>query len=187
MNLHWQSLQYGNPRQRVAYQTLYNLRIMEILDEYSPILVGTIPIEIDVENSDLDIICTAQDLQVFEAVVQKQFGNQPDFQLKYKIIREEPTFIANFNHNNFEIELFAQNVPTIQQNAYIHMIIEHRLLKLGGEALRKTIRQLKQDGIKTEPAFTQFLGLEGDPYLALLDIVSWDNDALQNLLLQVKK
>lgn len=32
-------------------------QIMEILQEFDPILVGTFPINIDIETSDLDIIC----------------------------------------------------------------------------------------------------------------------------------
>jgi len=48
------------------------------------------------------------------------------------------------------------------------MLILHRLLQERGEAFRREIIALKQRAYKTEPAFAKALGLEGDPYLALL-------------------
>lgn len=50
------------------------------------------------------------------------------------------------------------------------MLIEYNLLKTYGDPFRERIIQLKKQGIKTEPAFAQLLGLKGDPYLALLDL-----------------
>ncbi|MGV2488720.1 UNVERIFIED_CONTAM: DUF4269 domain-containing protein, partial [Bacillus mycoides] len=50
-------LQHGNNRQRQAYSILTNNQILSKLKQFDPILVGTIPINIDIENSDLDIIC----------------------------------------------------------------------------------------------------------------------------------
>lgn len=55
----------GNERQQLAYQTLIVHRVLEKLAEYSPILTGTIPINIDIENSDLDIICYWEDKREF--------------------------------------------------------------------------------------------------------------------------
>ena len=55
-------LQSGNERQNNAYSALNKLKILKILREYNPTLVGTIPIEIDISESDLDIICEVYDL-----------------------------------------------------------------------------------------------------------------------------
>ncbi|MRX78845.1 DUF4269 domain-containing protein, partial [Pedobacter petrophilus] len=50
-------LQFGNTRQQQAYAALMNNKILSKLIKFNPILVGTIPINIHLENSDLDIIC----------------------------------------------------------------------------------------------------------------------------------
>ncbi len=73
----------------------------------------------------------------------------------------------------------------MKQNGYLHMMIEHRLLVLGGEALRADIRRLKTLGIKTEPAFAYYLGLKQDPYAALLELSSLSDDVLLQLLQRV--
>lgn len=59
-------LQNGNDRQRQAYSTLSDNQILPKLKRYDPILVGTIPINIDIENSDLDIICCFADKREFQ-------------------------------------------------------------------------------------------------------------------------
>ena len=50
------------------------------------------------------------------------------------------------------------------------MLVEDKLLAQHGEAFRQQIVSLKRQGYKTEPAFALALGLEGDPYLALLTL-----------------
>ena len=50
-------LENGNEKQKRAYKVLSKYQIFEKLKDYSPILAVTIPIEIDIEGSDLDIIC----------------------------------------------------------------------------------------------------------------------------------
>src|SRR5689334_10748050 len=67
--MNWYDISYllkGNERQKAAYHALKKLRIFEDLAEYSPVLVGTIPIGIDIESSDLDILLEARDLQILE-------------------------------------------------------------------------------------------------------------------------
>jgi hypothetical protein len=85
------------------------------------------------------------------------------------LIQNEPTIIASFFIEDFEIEIFGQNIPVQQQSGYRHMIIEYNLLLQFGEEFRKNIIDLKRQGFKTEPAFAELFGLSGDPYQALLD------------------
>jgi len=163
-------LQLGNERQQKAYQVLTHNKVLEKLAPYRPILVGTIPINIDIENSDLDIICEVSDKNEFIDKLNVQFGSEKDF-----TIHENPTFEAikaNFIIDGFEIEVFGQNTPTTQQNAYQHMLIEHRLLLAKGEKFRQDIIDLKKQGYKTEPAFAKLLKLEGDAYRELLKLQS---------------
>ena len=60
------------------------------------------------------------------------------------------------------------------------MLAEHRLLERYGEGLRSIVRALKRAGLKTEPAFAKALGLDGDPYLILLELGDLDDDALES-------
>ena len=76
----------------------------------------------------------------------------------------------------------GQACPVSQQRAYRHMVVEARLLELGGEPLQSAIIALKRSGLKTEPAFARCLGIHGDPYLALLALEALDDEALLRLL-----
>jgi hypothetical protein len=50
-------LKSGNQKQQEAFEILTQNKILSKLAEFDPIFIGTIPINIDIENSDLDIIC----------------------------------------------------------------------------------------------------------------------------------
>lgn len=162
-------LKTGNPRQIQAYKTLTQNKVLEFLSEFDPILVGTIPINIDIENSDLDIVCYWKNKTEFIDKASATFKNKSEFKIQEITINEHESVIANFKINDFEIELFGQNIPTKDQNGYKHMIIEHQILESKGENFRLEIINLKQNGYKTEPAFGKLLGLKSNPYLELLE------------------
>ncbi len=67
-------LQSGNEKQKKAYQVLTDNKVLEKLAPYQPIVVGTIPINIDIENSDLDIICEVYDYNEFADRLNNVFG-----------------------------------------------------------------------------------------------------------------
>ncbi|MCE7039364.1 DUF4269 domain-containing protein [Dyadobacter sp. CY312] len=159
-------LKTGNIRQRHAHNLLTKNRILSLLREFDPLLVGTIPIGIDLPDSDLDIVCCAEDKDYFLQKVSKLFGNTKDFRISHRAVHE--AVVANFWIDGFELEIFGQNIPTRQQNGYCHMLMEYRLLVELGEEFRNEIVNLKKKGYKTEPAFAKALGLEGDPYEAVL-------------------
>lgn len=48
-------LKLGTPRQKRAYAVLKALRIFENLKQYNPILMGTIPIDIDIDLPESDL------------------------------------------------------------------------------------------------------------------------------------
>ncbi len=162
-------LKDGNERQKLAFQTLTTSKIIEKLAVYHPILTGTIPINIDIENSDLDIICCWTDKHEFVDTLTRLFKSEKEFQIHEGNIAGKETVVCNFKTNDFEIEIFGQNIPSKQQHAYRHMFIEHQVLQQMGDDFRLKIIELKRNGYKTEPAFAKLLDLQGDPYLALLD------------------
>ncbi len=169
-------LRSGNPRQQAAWQTLTELAIFAHLARFTPVLTGTVPIDLDLPGSDLDIICQAGALDLFERVVQEKWGDRPDFGCKRRVWQGRPSVVATFDGGAFPIQLFAQDRPVTQQNAFRHMVIEDRLLNLGGEDARSAIMGLRRAGMKTEPAFARYFGLTGDPYAELLRL-SWLDDA----------
>lgn len=168
---HFDTLEYlatGSPRQQESYALLHGHQVFDKLTRYAPLLVGTIPIGIDVESSDLDIICCIKDEELFSADVKEAFSECQAFSLETAVINDVSSVIANFMIDGQLIEVFGQAVPVKEQNGYRHMIAEYELLRKHGEPLRQQVIQLKRQGLKTEPAFAQALGLAGDPYQALL-------------------
>ena len=166
-------LKQGNPRQQRAWEDLETFQFFNVLRPFQPFLAGTVPIEIDVEGSDLDIICCVSDLDDFLSLLTQHYGKCQGFDVKRGSMGDEPYVVAQFQGNFFPVEIFGQSRPVVQQNAYRHMIIEHRLLQERGEDFRRAVMNLKESGVKTEPAFAQVLGLSGDPYQALLHLWIW--------------
>lgn len=187
ISMDWSDITYlkrGNTRQRQAYVALHSLNLFPLLAQYSPFLAGTVPLGIDIYGSDLDILCQAGDLTALEIHLRTLFGGHTGFNTRTKTIRELPTLITRFEHAGFPIEIFAQDRPVQQQHSYRHMLMEARLLDMGGDTLREAIRELKLGGMGTEPAFAHYLGLDGDGYQTLLELESWDEADLRRLVEQ---
>ncbi|CAM3905233.1 MULTISPECIES: DUF4269 domain-containing protein [Bacillus cereus group] len=160
-------LQSGNEKQQKVYDVLNKLNIMEDLTLYSPVLCGTIPIRIDTIQSDLDIVMEVHNFDVFEQEMRSLYGSYKGFKIKKKKIKTTESIKVNFEFEDFEFELFAQPKPVRNQNAYRHMIVEHMLL-MQHPHIREEILHLKENGLKTEPAFAQVLNIDGDPYEELI-------------------
>jgi hypothetical protein len=163
-------LKSGTHRQQKAHSALVELGIFEDLKRFNPILTGTIPLDIDLPESDLDIICECQDHLEFVGLLWKLFANQDGFNVKSYNLNGVETTVAKFTTQNFTVEIFAQNIPTRKQLSYRHMLIEHKILKEKGEGFKSAVRELKSKGIKTEPAFARLLGLNGNPYEEILKV-----------------
>ena len=157
----------GDNKQKRAYQAIQALNLMNDLKEFTPILCGTVPIGIDVDTSDLDIIMEVADFSAFEKIIRELYSKQDNFQVKHTNIRGRKVVKANFVYDGFEFELFGQSQPVHSQHAYLHMVIEGALLKENPKLKEKVI-QLKKRGYKTEQAFCKVLGIPGDPYENLI-------------------
>jgi hypothetical protein len=185
MSYKWEDISYllnGSDKQRKAYDTLKKIEIFEILRKFNPILVGTIPIDIDIENSDLDIICEVYDFYEFEEILSNHFKDIKGFNITSDNREETKSIVVSFVYDEFIIEVFGQPLPTKKQNGYRHMIIEERLLKLGGEGLKREIIKMKKEGFKTEPAFTKYLKIDGNPYIELLKLESLSDEKLLDMI-----
>ncbi len=161
-------LKSGNTRQKALFTILKEHEIMDLLAEYDPVVVGTIPIEIDLKNSDVDICCLWKNKEQFIQSTRLSFSKNKDFKLIEKCVNGTETVIISFKIDPFPFEIFGQNRPSHEQEAYRHMIAEYNILQKQGEAFRKNIIKLKENGMKTEPAFCKLLELKGDPFKELL-------------------
>lgn len=161
-------LQNGTPRQRRASEVLRQTGILSILAAYTPVLAGTVPLDIDTEDSDLDIVCWYRTASDFENIVMENFAGRDNFSINRSQVNGQDTVIASFRSEEFTIEIFGQDRPVQEQEAVRHMLIEHSIIQEQGDAFKLKIRELKKKGLKTEPAFALLLGLDGDPYKALL-------------------
>lgn len=162
-------------------QVIDQLGLIAALADFDPVVIGTPPLGIAVEGSDIDIACSASDLGVFAEIIQAKFSQHHAFEIHDIQHLSEPACVAKFHALNWDIELFCQTMPTREQWGVRHFYIEQRLLNLVPKLKPKVIA-LKQKGIKTEPAFAQLLGLNGDPYEAMLELEMMSDEALIKLM-----
>lgn len=165
---YWKNIEYlrnGNSKQRLAYDALCESNILTLLKEFDPLVIGTIPIEIDIESSDIDICCYATDLLYLQSIVRASFEQMISFRDKYDNLK----YVASFEYGNLEFEVYAEDKPSHLQYGFRHMLIEYRILNLLGLDFKNKIIQLKNSGLKTEPAFGVLLNLS-DPYIDLLKL-----------------
>jgi len=165
-------------RQRRAHETLADLRIFDVLAKYHPVLVGTVPLGLDVASSDLDIVCEAHDLDAFEKDAFLAYGRFPGFEMHRTESTGVPASVVNFHTERFPIQIFAQPIPVHRQSGYRHMMVEARLLQLAGEKASVALRRLREQGMKTEPAFAHYFRLEGDPYERLYELADASDEEL---------
>jgi predicted metalloenzyme YecM len=153
-----------------VYQAILDSKVLEILKPYKPLVAGTFPLDLALENSDVDIILTAADLESLSQFLQGQFSLFSGFKAARTDVNGEPSLTVNFTIGDVPFELFAQRVESVEQRAYLHFQVEERLLGLADAQLAPKILALRRTGAKTEPAFAQILRLAGDPYQALLEL-----------------
>lgn len=157
------AMKHGNEKQQAAYHAINDLHILHDLKECEPTVCGTIPLGIDTDKSDIDIILNIQDLNSYEMKLHELYQEKQGYRSKCtdNIVK------VNFSFSGFDFEIYGQQQPAIEQNAYLHMIIEYQLLQQRPEWKEKVIA-LKEKGWSTEASFCKLLRIEGDPYQQLI-------------------
>ena len=153
-------LSRGSAIQQRGFSAITTCGVMNMLKGFDPVVVGTLPLDLFTDKSDIDIICYYSDIDKFRALFHHS---------KVRILNGVQSVIANFDYDCFEFEVVGQPVPVSEQVAYRHMVVEWKVLSTNGKDFKDKIISLKNGGMKTEPAFAQMLNLEGDPYEALLN------------------
>lgn len=161
-------LQNGPAIHRSAYDLLTRHQLLPQLHAFSPVFAGSIPILVHTAGSDIDIICCFDHQEIFMTTVKQLCQHYPGFVIREITIREIPAVVANFTIDGQPIEVFGQAIPTQEQMAYRHLLIEASILQQQGEDFRQQVVALKEKGYNTEAAFCQLLGISGDPFMELL-------------------
>lgn len=161
------------------------LKILTLIVEFKPIVIGTPPLGISTDESDIDVACESPDFQRFSDVVSYAFGQMNAFSIRTVDNLSDPAVVASFSAMRWEVELFCQRVSTDDQWGVRHFRIEEKLLVLK-PSLREAVVRLKLQGLKTEPAFAKVLSLPGDPYTALLELEGLDDDQLSDIVAGAK-
>jgi hypothetical protein len=154
--------------------------VLETLAAFHPHIAGTPPLAIDVEGSDIDVLCDYADADAFTRVVVNAYATAEGFRISQWRTGAR-TIVAGFHLAGWPFEIFAQTTPVQRQVGWRHFLIEKRLLDLGVPELRTAVVAAKRSGRKTEPAFADLLRLDGNPYEALLALEQLDDDALRTL------
>lgn len=177
----------GSLRQQSAYRALRELDLFSSLAKWTDeemelgvgsALAGSIPLDLALAESDLDIVTFAKDIKQTAALFREKFSNMQNFSSSRGIVLGTATLVTSFDFGGESIEIFTQSVPLPLQNAIVHMLVEERLLLLGGVGFREKIMALREQGFKTEPAFGEALGLE-EPYRELLQLEELSDSELQ--------
>lgn len=155
--------------------------VLVALAEYDPHVAGTLPLKLDLPTSDIDVLCHAPDPHRFTSSLWQSFGSWSHFRIWQWSNAGRP-IVASFVAHGWTFEIFGQARPVAEQMGWRHFVVEKRLLALGGQRLAASVMSLRQNGLKTEPAFATVLKLQGDPYQALNDLYDFDNKALLRLI-----
>lgn len=158
-------------------------RLLRDLAPFAPAIVGTFPLGLQIEGSDLDLACTCDDLDAFERALRASLAALGAGPARFERVPLAPeAVVAAVAWDGLELEIFCQPLPVHEQAGFRHLVIEGRLLAIGGAALRARVLEHKRAGAKTEPAFARVLGLEGDPYEAVLALERWSPERLGGLV-----
>ena len=167
---------------RTDHQTaVHQIGILETLAAYDPHVAGTPPLGVDTPTSDIDILCSAPDVEAFVAEVVRSYGEMSGFRIWQWVSKDRPV-IATFRACGWDFEIFASSLPVAEQFGWRHFEIERRLLTLGGDGFKDAILALRRQGLKTEPAFWSALAREGDGYLGLLSLEQATDTELRKML-----
>ncbi|WP_241984207.1 DUF4269 domain-containing protein [Aliidiomarina sedimenti] len=158
-----------------AEKAIHVSEVLNKLQSYSPEVVSTIFVSLDTSESDIDIVCTYQEQEAFIEEFESAYSGYE----AYSLSPRNDHALGRFHCNQFLFEVYASKTPVQLQAAFRHYQVMKRLVKVGGNEFIDRIRQLKESGLKTEPAICRVLGISGEPYAAVLELERWSEQELK--------
>lgn len=158
-----------------------DLELLSKLAQYAPVVIGTPPLGIATEESDIDVACSCDDLAKFGRFVQLEFGHFDEFEYASILGLSDPAVRATFTRYGWQFDLFCQTLDVEDQSGVRHFRVEKRILDLR-PSLRSVILHRKRQGKKTEPAFAEVLNLLGDPYSAMRELSYFSDEDLARVV-----
>ncbi|ELC7279990.1 DUF4269 domain-containing protein [Aeromonas veronii] len=179
----WRRLDYlahGNPRQRSAHALLTAGVWDELAAQCADLaLVSTLAIGLDRPGSDIDILCQHADPAAFAAALSTQgwlasAKGDNVWLLERTFACLDQSCAVNGCHQSdarWPLELYVTPAPIETLNGWRHLTLMAALLERFGDAFYRDVLRLRlEEGLKGEAAMCRLLGLEGDPYEALLTL-----------------
>lgn len=167
-----------------VYERLLNWYSEQLPDMGPPALVGSFALDLSIAGSDIDIACEVID---FKQALQRDrdlFGTLPEFTSERFIAMGVGSVVSRFKVAGEYFEIFSQKQPVPLQNSVRHLLVEERLLLIGGIDLRNRVTELKNASLSTEAAFAKALGFSADkdPYYELLTLEEKPDSELFKLI-----
>jgi hypothetical protein len=176
-----QTLSKGTERQKQAFQVLQRLGVAELLKDHSPVIVGAIAIDVDTDETTLELVCSAENLETFSEDVNEYFRECENFELHHTVVRKQPTVTAKFTAYDFTIEVFAQGASVFTQPEVVLTLLGARLLAFAPKEAREKIRELMKRGQTYEQALAACFELTGDPLEELLKLAKMPDREILNI------
>ncbi len=175
-------------KNKSVFNALMTSQILNIFKTDSPLVCGTFPLNLDVDNSDIDILIATKNLESTKRDLTTHFGQFEEFKLDEFYIKDVSSLVCRFKFKSVVFEIFCEPQNAILQTAYQHFLLEERLLKLGGYSFWQKIKNLRNQDLKTEAAFCQALNLKtADPFAELLKLQLYSEKQLNELIVKSMK
>ena len=168
-----------------AMATVAGSGLLDGLRDYDPVVAGPCPLGLDQPDSDVDVLCCAPPTAAFVEQVAAAVPDAEAFAWHRGAVDDQADAVVVTLHlDDLPVEVVAQARPTRDQCAYRRLVVERRLLVLGGAQLQARVRdeRLGADHAEVETAFARALGLAGDPATAILRLESCTDAQLHELI-----
>jgi uncharacterized protein len=165
-----------------VWEALKSSGVLKDCKKFTPLVAGTFPLGVETTTSDLDIVMFHTDLKEIQSELSQLYSSYREFETYLARKNNRDYGVVRFTFAEVPFEIYFEQTPSLQQRGFVHFQIEERLLKLGGPPFKQKVQKMRSQGLKTEPAFIQALGIVCEnPYLKLLELHSWSERQLEEL------